>query len=117
MRTAQSLVLSYYHLVDAGKTDELLDLFSDNAVYERQGTPTINGKSALRRFYEVDRSIAAGVHDIECILAGQPWTAVRGQFRGVLKSGEAVAVAFTDWHAITHGKIRARQTLFPDVRI
>jgi ketosteroid isomerase-like protein len=112
--SAESVVRRYYELVDAGRTGELLALFSDDVDYLRQGTPAIHGKVALRRFYEDERVIDRGTHSIDALLTdGSGWAAVRGVFRGKLRTGEDVTVAFTDWHHVTAGVIDRRESLFP----
>lgn len=110
---AERLVRSYYELVDAGDTDGLLALFTDDAVYERQGSPDMVGQAALRRFYEGDRQIESGQHDLHEVLPGREWVAVRGVFTGRLKTGEQVEVVFTDWHHLAGDRIDHRQSLFP----
>lgn len=109
----EELVRRYYMLVDVGRTEDLLALFADDVVYERQGTPTIRGKAELRRFYSADRMIVSGRHDLEEVLPGKDWVAVRGTFCGTLKNGEWVELQFTDWHHVVGDKIDHRQSLFP----
>lgn len=113
---AQSLagiVRSYYDHVDAGRLDELLALFHEEVVYERQGTPTIIGLPALRRFYEEERVIASGAHFLDQVLPGVDWVAVRGRFAGLLRDGRRVELRFTDWHHFEDGRIVRRESLFP----
>jgi uncharacterized protein len=110
----EDLVRTYYALVDAGRTADLLDLFTDDIVYERQGTPVIKGRAGLSRFYTAERTIAAGTHTLDEVLVGAEWVAVRGRFAGTLNTGEYVDVPFTDWHHIAGEKIDHRQSLFPE---
>jgi ketosteroid isomerase-like protein len=113
MADPEALVRHYYDLVDADDVDGLLRLFADAVVYERQGTATISGKDALRRFYGEERIIASGTHTLDEVLVGKAWVAVRGRFRGVLKDGDRVGLEFTDWFEVTDGVIERRQSLFP----
>jgi uncharacterized protein len=113
MTQTEELVRRYYDRVDAADVEGLLGLFSETVVYERQGTPTITGKAALRRFYSADRIIASGAHTLDEVLAGTAWVAVRGTFRGTLKNGDAVDLEFTDWFHVSGGTIERRQSLFP----
>lgn len=46
---AEQLVRRYYELVDAGDTEALLRLFSNDVHYQRQGTPDLVGMDAMRR--------------------------------------------------------------------
>ena len=116
-RTHSEIVRQYYELVDAEKVDELLALFHQEIVYERQGTPDIVGMAAMRRFYEQERVIAGGRHSIVSVLADGDWVAVRGSFAGVLKNGAEVELRFTDWHRFRDGLIDRRETLFPSVQV
>jgi ketosteroid isomerase-like protein len=113
----EAIVRHYYELVDAGKLDELLALFHDEIVYQRQGTPDITGMAAMRRFYEEERIIDSGRHEIAQVLTDGSWVAVRGLFEGRLKSGASVKLRFTDWHRFRDGKIDRRETLFPGPQI
>lgn len=112
-QTLEAVVRSYYDHVDAQRTAEMLALFHDDIVYERQGTPTIEGIAALRRFYEQERIIESGAHSLDQVLPGADWVAVRGRFDGRLRDGQQVQLRFTDWHHFRDGKIIRRESLFP----
>ncbi|MDX6432943.1 MAG: uncharacterized protein QOE54_5309 [Streptosporangiaceae bacterium] len=116
-RNPADIVRNYYELVDADKVDDLVALFHDEVVYERQGTPEINGKAALRRFYEEERIIAEGSHRLGSVLTDGDWVAVRGRFEGTLTNGDRVEIRFTDWHRFRDGLIDRRETLFPGRRV
>lgn len=109
----ETLVRSYYDHVDAQRLEDLLSLFDEEIVYERQGTPTIVGRDALRRFYEEERVIESGSHQLDQVLPGEDWVAVRGRFEGRLRDGQQVRLRFTDWHHFRNGKIVRRESLFP----
>ncbi|KAB2350994.1 nuclear transport factor 2 family protein [Actinomadura rudentiformis] len=112
-RSLEAIVRSYYDHVDRGQLEALLALFHDDIEYERQGTPTIVGLPALRTFYESSRVIETGVHQLDQVLPGDAWVAVRGRFQGRLRDGQDVRLRFTDWHHFQDGKIIRRETLFP----
>lgn len=104
----------YYQLVDSEQWIELCELFSDDTVYERDGTGAIVGKAALLQFYTVERVIARGQH-VHLINAVTP-EGVRstGCFVGELKSGQAVKSNFIDHFYINDaGLIYKRVTEFP----
>jgi ketosteroid isomerase-like protein len=103
----------YYELIDSSRFSEAAALFHDEVIYERQGTPTIHGREALLHFYQHDRVIAEGKHQLEQVLAEGNWVAVRGQFQGRLRNGEPVEVRFTDWHRFRDKFIDYRNTLYP----
>ena len=115
--TPQAIVSLYYELVDAGKVDELLTLFHEDIVYERQGTPDIHGIAAMRVFYEKERVIDEGRHELGQLMSDGPWVAVRGRFEGRLKTGTQVRLRFTDWHRFRDGLIDRRETLFPGLQV
>ncbi|SEG70851.1 Ketosteroid isomerase-related protein [Thermomonospora echinospora] len=111
--TLEAIVRSYYDHVDAHRLEELLALFDEDIVYERQGTPRIMGIAALRRFYEQERIIDSGAHTLDQVLTGAEWVAVRGRFDGRLRDGQQVRIRFTDWHHFREGRIVRRESLFP----
>lgn len=109
----QQVVRGYYELIDANRFSDAVTLFHEEVTYERQGTPTIHGRVALLNFYQHDRVIAEGKHQLDQVLGGGNWVAVRGQFQGRLRSGETVQIPFTDWHHFRDDLIDYRNTLFP----
>src|SRR5215469_286709 len=94
------LAYDYYSHVDAGRVPELLALFHDDVVYRRGRDVVVNGKEALRRFYEEERVIASGRHDLECVAVDDEWVAVRGRATGTLRSGDPFSVDFADFHQV-----------------
>ncbi|ADU51924.1 protein of unknown function DUF1486 [Thermaerobacter marianensis DSM 12885] len=104
----------YYQRVDAGDLEGLLALFHPEVVYERGGRPPIHGLDALRQFYIGERIVREGRHELERVLVEGPHVAVRGRFRGVLKSGEPVDVRFADFHHFRDGLIWRRYSYFMD---
>jgi ketosteroid isomerase-like protein len=116
-KSQADIVRRYYELVDADRFDDLLSLFHDDVVYERQGTPDIVGMAALRRFYQEERIIQGGRHTLASVVADGDWVAVRGSFTGMLKSGDEVELRFTDWHRFRDGRIDRRETLFPSRQV
>lgn len=110
----RDLIERYYALVDAGQTEEMLRLFHDDIVYQRGRDVVLRGKEALTRFYEHDRIIADGRHELECVAADGDWVAVRGRARGVLRSGEEFTANFADFHQLRDDKIWRRYTYFMD---
>jgi len=114
----------YYELVDAEAYDELVALFSEDVVYERPGQATIEGRDALRAFYEEGRPLSNGEHDLHTVVADSEersssgnrtqsddgdTVAVRGTFRGE-QDGEAVELGFADFHEFEDGEIVRRDT-------
>ncbi|MFE7675714.1 nuclear transport factor 2 family protein [Streptomyces albidoflavus] len=107
-------VLRYYELVDSGSYDRLFEIFDEDVVYERAGTPIITGKEEFQAFYMKNRRIARGRHNVMTIVAEGDWVVARGTFEGILKSGEEVLVTWADFHQFRYGKICRRYTYFGD---
>ena len=96
-RDPQSVLESYYEYVDAGDTEALLELFADDVRYERPGQGVIEGIDELREFYERDRPLEDGRHEVDRLLVDGDTAAVRGRFSGI-QGGDEVAFGFADHH-------------------
>jgi len=102
-------VREYYELVDAGAYDDLVALFAPDVTYERPGQAAIEGRQRLRQFYEVERPLSEGSHEVHSVVETDDTVAVRGSFSG-LQDGERVAFAFADFHEFEDGLIARRYT-------
>ena len=103
-------VRSYYEYVDDGKYEALFDLFAEDVTYERPGSETIEGLPASMRFYEQERPLDEGSHEVHDIVVDGDTVAVRGCFSGI-QSGEAVQFGFADVHVFDdEGNIAKRYT-------
>lgn len=80
-------VLLYFQLVDAGRIEEMYDLFDDAVVYRRAGLEPIVGKAAMRAFYEGPRGIASIRHDISTFVVDGDCVAIEGRARAALTDG------------------------------
>jgi ketosteroid isomerase-like protein len=105
----QAVARRYYDLVDAGNNEELVTLFTEDVLYERPGQDPIEGREALRQFYEEERPLSAGEHELHSVVADGETVAVRGTFRGE-QAGERVDIGFADFHEFEDGKIGRRYT-------
>jgi ketosteroid isomerase-like protein len=105
----ESVARRYYEVVDAGDYDALVALFSTDVTYERPGQPAIEGESALRRFYEAERPLSDGEHELHSVVADGDTVAVRGTFRG-RQDSERVELGFADFHEVEDGEIVRRYT-------
>lgn len=108
---SEQVARRYYELVDAGEYDALVALFTEDVVYERPGQSTIEGREALRRFYEEERPLSNGEHELHAVVAdGRGDTvAVRGTFRGE-QDGDTVELGFADFHEFDGESIARRYT-------
>ncbi len=102
-------VREYYDLVDDGAYDDLVALFAPDIVYARPGQAAIEGREDLRRFYEEERPLSAGSHEVHSIVADGDTVAVRGSFSG-LQDGDRVTFSFADFHEFEDGLIARRYT-------
>lgn len=99
----------YYELVDADAYDDLVALFAPEVVYERPGQSSIEGREALRRFYEEGRPLSEGSHEVHSVVADGDTVAVRGSFAG-RQGDRRVAFGFADFHEFEDGLIARRYT-------
>ncbi|MFB6177669.1 MAG: nuclear transport factor 2 family protein [Halobaculum sp.] len=111
---AKSTARRYYDLVDAGDYDELVSLFATDVVYDRPGQATIRGREDLREFYETDRPLEAGTHEIHSVVQEGDTVAVRGTFEGE-QDGEPVSIGFADFHEFDRDRgVIARRYTYTD---
>ncbi len=99
----------YYDLIDANDYEGLVQLFAPDVVYERPGQSRIEGRSALRRFYEDERPLSDGSHEIHTLLTDGETVAVRGTYTG-RQDGEPVELGFADFHVFEGDVIKRRYT-------
>lgn len=109
MADPESVVRRYYDLVDAENYDDLVALFTDNVSYERPGQDAIEGRDALRTFYEEGRPLDDGSHEVHDVLVDGDTVAVRGSFSG-RQNGKHVGFGFADIHEFDDGAIARRYT-------
>lgn len=113
VRADPTHVHRYYQLVDAGEIDELVALFAPNAVYRRPGYAPLVGREALRAFYEGERIIEHGRHEVDQTVLGEDAVAVHGRFEGRLKDGSAASLRFADFYTFdVDGLFATRDTFF-----
>lgn len=105
-------VQAYYDRVDANDVDGLLELFAENAWYERPGYDRFTGRPALRAFYSGARVIESGRHTISRTVEGRDCVAVEGRFEGRLKDGRDVSLRFADFFELDGERIGGRRTYF-----
>ncbi|MBB6118425.1 nuclear transport factor 2 family protein [Nocardiopsis algeriensis] len=103
-----------YARVDGGDIGGLLELFSDDVVYERPGYQPIVGRTSFERFYREARVIREGVHTPDSVVVGEDGrVAVQGSFAGVLKDGTSVSLRYADFFTSgPDGRFRRRDTYF-----
>lgn len=108
------MVRKYYELVDAGRYDDLVELFTEDVRYERPGQGAIEGREALRAFYEDERPLEEGSHEVRDLVVDGDAIAVHGSFAG-RQAGEDVTFGFADFHELNDdGDAIARRYTFTD---
>ncbi|MEW1902939.1 nuclear transport factor 2 family protein [Streptomyces sp. NPDC057242] len=110
--TADSLVARLFQVVDSRTWDDLGEVFADDAVYERPGYPALEGLDRIRHFYEHERIIASGAHEVDQVTGGLAAAACWGRFRGASRDGTALDEGFADTYLVRDGKIAYRRTYF-----
>jgi steroid Delta-isomerase len=110
---AAARIRSYYELVDRSDLPGLLNLFAPDAEYFRPGYAPIVGREQLTDFYRNQRIIRQGTHTVDVLVEQGSRIAVRGRFRGELRDGREVALAFSDFFELApDGAIVRRDTYF-----
>ncbi|WP_290815418.1 nuclear transport factor 2 family protein [Halovivax sp.] len=104
---------TYYDRVDADDVDGLLSLFAEDVTYERPGRDAIEGIDALREFYERDRPLEDGSHEVDRVLVDGRRAAVRGRFSGRL-DGDPVSFGFADHHEFDDEGLIANRWTYTD---
>lgn len=105
------IIREYYARIDRCDTDWVVDLFDDEAVYERAET-VYRGRPEIARFFREERRIR-GHHRIDDLLTSHDGDLVVaiGCFRGTGAAGDARQVGFADvWQFGSGGRIRCRRT-------
>jgi ketosteroid isomerase-like protein len=105
----ESVVRRYYELVDAERYDDLVALFAEDVSYERPGQDPIEGRAALRTFYEEGRPLTDGSHEVHDVVVDGDTIAVRGTFSG-RQGGERIGFGFADIHEFDGGEIAQRHS-------
>jgi ketosteroid isomerase-like protein len=105
-------VQEYYRRVDAHDVEGLLELFAEDARYERPGYDPLVGRPALRQFYAGARVIESGAHTIARVVEARDNVAVEGRFSGELKDGRHVDLGFADFFVLSGQSIVGRRTYF-----
>ena len=101
-----------FRAIDTATWTDLPRFFHADVVYERPGYTPIEGIDALLDFYRSTRIIAEGKHLLDGGLRDDDKAICWGHFRGLSKTGEALAERFADAYELEGGVIRKRTTYF-----
>lgn len=105
-------IVRLFKAVDSLNWDELRELFHPEIVYERPGYEPFAGLERVMQFYQKERILASGEHQIERIVFEGSYGACWGRFLGYKKDGSAVDELFADVYSFHDGKIRTRRSYF-----
>lgn len=108
MTQNQNIIRSYYKKIDAQAVTDVLDLFSENASYERADS-TFYGKAELTQFYQHDRKLI-GIHALEHLFQEQDQVMVYGTFVGTNGQAKNITIDFADFFRLKDDQIIFRKT-------
>jgi ketosteroid isomerase-like protein len=108
MTQNQKIIQLYYQKIDEKDIDTVLNLFKDDALYERAET-NFKGKKSLRQFYHHDRKLT-GTHTLNHIYAQDDTVMVYGNFTGTNGKNQNITIDFADFFRIKSQKITFRKT-------
>ncbi len=105
----EQTVISYYDRVDAGDVDWVINLFSEDAVYDR-ASEVYASKAAIEQFYRSERKIE-GRHTLTNVASCKDTVLVDGEFRGRGADGSLKKIGFADcWRFNNAGQVTRRNT-------
>ncbi|MFI5616752.1 nuclear transport factor 2 family protein [Streptomyces sp. NPDC051567] len=109
---AAALVARLFQVIDSRRWDLLGEVFAPDAVYERPGYPALEGLDRIRHFYEHERVITSGAHEVGHVTSGPGAVACWGRFRGADRAGTPLDEGFADTYLVHDGRIGHRKTFF-----
>jgi ketosteroid isomerase-like protein len=104
----KDLILEYYQKVDDKDVEWVIDLFADDASYQRADCIFPN-KQSIADFYRNDRKIQ-GKHTVQGIIAEGDCVAAYGEFNGVGAEGQPKHVEFCDVWLFKGSKVVHRRS-------
>ncbi|MEU9030712.1 nuclear transport factor 2 family protein [Streptomyces sp. NPDC048383] len=110
--SADHLVFRLFQVIDSRSWAELGEVFTEDALYERPGYAPLEGLERIRHFYEHERIIVAGAHEVTQVTGASAAAACWGLFQGTSSDGEPLNEAFADTYLVREGKIEHRKTFF-----
>ena len=107
-----AVIVDLFRAVDSHDWDGLQKVFHPEIVYERPGYEPFVGIDRVMHFYQHERVLASGAHQIEQIVAEDDHAACWGCFVGARKDGSPADVRFADVYSFEDGKIKTRRSYF-----
>jgi uncharacterized protein len=112
MKTQEELIRRMFMIIDAGRWDNLHEVFTPDIQYNRPGYSCITGIDSLKKFYDEIRIISYGQHEIFGILADPTRGSCWGRFNGRTKADKIITEDFAEWYEFIGLAISARRTFF-----
>jgi len=106
------IIVDLFQAIDASDWEAILNIFHPEIVYERPGYAPFSGSERLLYFYQHERVLASGAHNLERIMYDGNSAACWGRFVGKKKDGSDVDEMFADVYTFEDGKIRTRRSFF-----
>jgi ketosteroid isomerase-like protein len=104
----KDIVVQYYQKVDNNDIDWVIDLFADEASYQRADSIYPN-KQAIADFYRNDRKIQ-GKHTVLGLVSEGDFVVAYGEFNGIGAQGEPKHVEFCDVWSFKGSKVFHRRS-------
>lgn len=106
------IIVDLFRAIDASDWEAILNIFHPEIVYERPGYAPFRGRKRLLYFYQHERVLASGTHNLEHVVCAGNSAACWGRFVGKKKDGSDVNEMFADVYTFEDGKIRTRRSFF-----
>jgi uncharacterized protein len=107
-----SIIVNLFRAIDSSNWDAIAGVFHPEIVYERPGYAAFKGLERLLYFYQHERVLASGTHNLERIVYDGDAAACWGRFVGKKKDDSDVDELFADVYTFEDGKIRHRRSYF-----
>lgn len=107
-----SIIHDLFRAIDTSDWESIVNNFHPEIVYERPGYAPFRGSERLLYFYQHERVLASGTHNLEHVVYYENSAACWGRFVGRKKDGSDVNEMFADVYTFEDGKIRTRRSFF-----
>lgn len=104
------LVTELFDIIDHKRWHDLPTVLTEDCVIERPGSPVLEGRERIERFYRHERPIARGRHQIERVLGDAASAACWGTFSGTTEEGQQIQARFAEAFVLRDGRIARRTT-------
>lgn len=108
----KELIVTLFRAVDSSDWGLLVNCFDKNIIYERPGYQPLIGLDELLKFYQYERVVASGKHQVEHIVIEDNYGACWGQFIGLHKNGSQIDERFADVYSFENNKFKTRRSYF-----